>query len=105
MTAARSRLERVRASAGIAQLALRQIEDELADLADAELVAGVLRELFDESDPQGGLLGSLQNAEIQDLRHQITRLTLAAAVLTHDQDQRGPALEDTGNVVNLRPPT
>ncbi|MFI8389105.1 hypothetical protein [Streptomyces sp. NPDC085540] len=43
-----------------------------------------------------------QNAEIQDLRPRITRLTLAAAVLTHNQDQPGPALEDIGTIVHLR---
>lgn len=28
-----------------------------------------------------------------------------SAVLTHGQDQPGPALEDIGNIVHLRPPT
>ncbi|MFJ1804509.1 hypothetical protein [Streptomyces sp. NPDC088180] len=46
-----------------------------------------------------------QNAEIQDLRQRITRLTLAAAVLTHDHDQPGPALKDISNILHLRPPT
>ncbi|MER5757728.1 hypothetical protein [Streptomyces sp. NPDC002082] len=46
-----------------------------------------------------------QNTEIQNLCQQITRLTLAPAVLTHDQDQPGPAAEDIGNVVHLRPLT
>ncbi|MET9077898.1 hypothetical protein ABZX95_38445 [Streptomyces sp. NPDC004232] len=55
----RTRLERVRASAGIAKLALQQIEDELDGPVDAELLAEVLRELFDEADPPGGVLGSL----------------------------------------------
>ncbi|OKK05290.1 hypothetical protein AMK09_37715 [Streptomyces sp. CB02488] len=57
--AARTRLERVRASAGIAKLAVQQIEDELGGPVDAEFLAGLLRELFDEAFPQDGVLGSL----------------------------------------------
>lgn len=57
--AARTRLERVRASAGIAKLAVQQIEDELGGPIDADLLAETLRELFDEADPKGGVLGSL----------------------------------------------
>ncbi|MFD5898641.1 hypothetical protein [Streptomyces sp. NPDC060366] len=54
------RLERVRASAGIAQLALQQIQDDLtADDIDQEELAGVLRELCDEADPPGGLISML----------------------------------------------
>lgn len=41
-----------------------------------------------------------RNAEIQELRQQITRLTLAAAVLTHDRPA-APAT-DTSNVLPLR---
>ncbi|WP_224285035.1 hypothetical protein [Streptomyces sp. LS1784] len=40
-----------------------------------------------------------QNAEIRELRQQITRLTLAAAVLTHDRHAQPCA--DLGNVVLL----
>ncbi|MFE7617868.1 hypothetical protein [Streptomyces sp. NPDC057496] len=57
--AARTRLERVRASAGIVKLAVQQIEDELGGPIDAELLAETLRELFDEADPKGGVLGSV----------------------------------------------
>lgn len=53
------RIERARASVGIALLALQQIEDDLADLADPETLAEILRELFREDDPQAGLFGSL----------------------------------------------
>ncbi|MGW7620789.1 hypothetical protein ACWGLG_34130 [Streptomyces antimycoticus] len=58
--AARTRLERVRASAGIAMLALQQIEDELAggDVTAQEL-AETVRELHREADPQEGLFGAL----------------------------------------------
>jgi septin family protein len=49
-----------------------------------------------------------QRAEIRDLRHQVTQLTLAAAVLTqkdHDmQAQSGPEAQPApGNVVPIRP--
>lgn len=57
--AARTRLARVRSSAGIAKLAVQQLEDELGAPADPELLAGLLRELFDEAFPQDGLFGSL----------------------------------------------
>ncbi|WP_217143782.1 hypothetical protein [Streptomyces sp. AC627_RSS907] len=57
--AARTRLERVRASAGIVKLAVQQIEDELGGPIDAEFLAETLRELFDEAEPKGGVLGSL----------------------------------------------
>ncbi|WP_328335788.1 hypothetical protein [Streptomyces sp. NBC_00455] len=55
----RTRLDRVRASAGIVKLAVQQIEDELGGPVDAEFLAGTLRELFDEAFPQDGVLGSL----------------------------------------------
>jgi chromosome segregation ATPase len=41
-----------------------------------------------------------RNAEIQELRQQITRLTLAAAVLTHDRPAAPAA--DISNVLPLR---
>lgn len=61
MTArSRTRLERVRASVGIAQLALQQIEDDLkaGDIGRAELAA-ILRELSEDTSPPGGLMASL----------------------------------------------
>lgn len=53
-------LERVRASVGIAQLALQQIEDDLKadDVNQAELAA-ILRELIVDADPPGGVVPSL----------------------------------------------
>ncbi|GAA2524404.1 hypothetical protein [Streptomyces longisporus] len=56
----RTRLERVRASVGIASLALQQIEDDLtADDVDQEELAAILRELSEDTDPPGGLVASL----------------------------------------------
>ncbi|WP_413804224.1 hypothetical protein [Streptomyces sp. OE57] len=57
--AARTRLNRVRASAGIVKLALQQIEDELAGDIDAQELAEILRELHREADPQDCLFGTL----------------------------------------------
>ncbi|MFC8273835.1 hypothetical protein ACFUJR_15180 [Streptomyces sp. NPDC057271] len=71
--AARTRLERVRASAGIVKLAVQQIEDELGGSIDAEFLAETLRELFDEADPKGGVLGSL---------NQLLTMASRAAALT-----------------------
>ena len=52
----RTRLDRVRASVGIAQLALQQIEDDLsADDIDAPELAAILRELQEDVDHPGGL--------------------------------------------------
>jgi hypothetical protein len=53
------RVERARASVGIALLALQQLEDDLADLADPQALAEILREFFREDDPQAGVFGSL----------------------------------------------
>lgn len=53
------RIGRARASVGIALMALQQIEDDLADLADPQTLAEILRELFREGDPQAGVFGSL----------------------------------------------
>ncbi|MBT2511481.1 hypothetical protein J7I98_37940 [Streptomyces sp. ISL-98] len=60
MTArSRTRLERVRASVGIASLALQQIQDDLtADDVDQELAA-ILRELIEDTDPPGGFMAFL----------------------------------------------
>ncbi|MFI6359532.1 hypothetical protein ACIBJF_44740 [Streptomyces sp. NPDC050743] len=56
----RTRLERVRTSAGIAALALQQIQDDLtADDIDKGELAGILRELSEDTDPPGGLMASL----------------------------------------------
>ena len=56
----RTRIDRVRASAGIVQLALQQIEDELsADDVDQEQLAAILRELSEDTDPPGGVTASL----------------------------------------------
>ncbi|MEU6285026.1 hypothetical protein [Streptomyces sp. NPDC047028] len=56
----RTRLERVRASVGIAQLALQQIEDDLsADDVDGQELAAILRELQEDVDHPGGLFPTL----------------------------------------------
>ncbi|MFJ3213818.1 hypothetical protein [Streptomyces flaveolus] len=56
----RSRLDRMRSSVGIAQLALQQIEDDLnADDVDAGELAAILRELQEDIDVPGGLFPSL----------------------------------------------
>lgn len=56
----RTRLDRIRAAVGIAQLALQQIEDDLnADDVDQEELAAILRELCEDSDPPGGFMASV----------------------------------------------
>ncbi|WP_331757247.1 hypothetical protein OH810_30775 (plasmid) [Streptomyces albidoflavus] len=56
----RTRLDRVRASVGIAQLALQQIEDDLsADDVDGLELAAILRELQEDVDHPGGLFPTL----------------------------------------------
>ncbi|WP_031066251.1 hypothetical protein [Streptomyces sp. NRRL F-5527] len=56
----RTRLERVRASVGIASLALQQIEDGLrADDVDQEELAAILRELIEDTDPPGGFMAAV----------------------------------------------
>jgi hypothetical protein len=56
----RTRLERVRASVGIASLALHQIEDDLsADDVDQEELAAILRELIEDTDPPGGFMAAV----------------------------------------------
>ncbi|MGA4966997.1 hypothetical protein [Streptomyces pseudogriseolus] len=55
-----TRLERVRAAASIASLALQQIEDNLsADDIDQEELAAILRELLEDTDPSGGFLAAV----------------------------------------------
>ncbi|MER5950182.1 hypothetical protein ABT127_29430 [Streptomyces sp. NPDC001904] len=56
----RTRLERVRAAAGIAALALQQIEDDLrADDIGQEELAAILRELIKDTDPPAGFTRQL----------------------------------------------
>ncbi|MGW6866501.1 hypothetical protein [Streptomyces sp. NPDC054901] len=61
MTApSRTRLERVRASVGIACLALQQIQDDLtAEDVDQVELAATVRELIEDTDPPGGLIPAL----------------------------------------------
>ncbi|MER5719655.1 hypothetical protein [Streptomyces sp. NPDC002132] len=57
---ARTRLERVRASVGIAALALQQIQDDLtADDIDGPELAAILRELSEDTDPPGGFMAAV----------------------------------------------
>ncbi|MBK3567827.1 hypothetical protein [Streptomyces sp. MBT62] len=56
----RTRLERIRASVGIASLALQQIEDDLAAAdVDQEQLAAILRELIEDTDPPGGFMAAV----------------------------------------------
>jgi hypothetical protein len=56
----RTRLDRVRASLGIAQLALQQVQDDLnANDVDAPELAAILRELQEDVDVPGGLFPML----------------------------------------------
>ncbi|MFJ2709058.1 hypothetical protein ACIO3R_38540 [Streptomyces sp. NPDC087428] len=56
-TPPRTRLDRVRTSVGIAQLALQQIEDDIAAAdVDQEELAAILCELIENTDPPGGLI-------------------------------------------------
>ncbi|WP_324604384.1 hypothetical protein [Streptomyces sp. NRRL F-5630] len=56
----RARVNRVRAAAGIASLALQQIEDNLsADDVDQEELAAILGALIEDTDPPGGLLAAV----------------------------------------------
>ncbi|MFD4943705.1 hypothetical protein ACFWNT_14520 [Streptomyces sp. NPDC058409] len=63
----------MRVSAGIVKLAVHQIEDEPGGPIDAEFLAEMLRELFDEAAPQDGVLGSL---------NQLLTMASRAAALT-----------------------
>ncbi|MFJ4569020.1 hypothetical protein ACIP4U_36290 [Streptomyces caelestis] len=57
---AHTRLQRIRASVGIAALAVQQIEDDLtADDIDARELAAILRELQEDIDVPGGLFPAL----------------------------------------------
>ncbi|MEW2289648.1 hypothetical protein [Streptomyces sp. NPDC047841] len=56
----RTRLDRVRALLGIAQLALQQVQDDLnADDVDGPELAAILRELQEDVDVPGGLFPML----------------------------------------------
>ncbi|GAA1143546.1 hypothetical protein GCM10009577_79400 [Streptomyces javensis] len=56
----RIRIDRVRASVGIAQLALQQIEDDLTgDDIDQTELATILHELIKDTDLPGGLIPAL----------------------------------------------
>ncbi|WP_415940005.1 hypothetical protein [Streptomyces sp. 039-1] len=67
-----SRLDRVRGSLGIAQLALQQVEDEFpADSADE--LAMILRELHADSAVPGGFLPALAQL-IRTIAHQVERV-------------------------------
>ncbi|MGI5532521.1 hypothetical protein ACQEVX_35670 [Streptomyces syringium] len=56
----RARIERVRASVGIASPALQQIEDDLtADDVDREELAAIPRELIEDTDPPSGFMAAV----------------------------------------------
>ncbi|MFJ3498803.1 hypothetical protein ACIPPJ_35250 [Streptomyces sp. NPDC086091] len=96
----RTRIERVRAAAGIASLALQQIEDDLrADDVDTEELAAILRELIEDTDPPGGFLSAVAQMVTSAARRaeQIEPdrdgdascpLHEAAALITDDAGQR-----------------
>ncbi|AXK37503.1 hypothetical protein DVA86_20470 [Streptomyces armeniacus] len=71
-------MERVRAAAAIARLALQQIEDELDGETDAHVLAQIVHELHHEAHPQDGALGALAQL--------LTKAGQAAAVSTVDPD-------------------
>ncbi|MFB7445291.1 hypothetical protein ACFC01_44660 [Streptomyces mirabilis] len=74
----RTRLDRVRASAGIAKLALQQIEDDLTGDTGAQELAEILRELHHEDHRQDGVFGSLAQL--------LTVAVQAAARIEPDRD-------------------
>ncbi|MFD9794239.1 hypothetical protein ACFWXK_25185 [Streptomyces sp. NPDC059070] len=96
----RTRLDRVRASVGIAQLALQQIEDDLsADDVDGLELAAILRELQEDIDHPGGLFPALAQVVTTAARraeqiepdpdgHASCPLHEAAALLTDNAGQR-----------------
>ncbi|MCF2131049.1 hypothetical protein L1I79_32190 [Strepomyces sp. STD 3.1] len=96
----RTRLDRVRASVGIAQCAFQQIEDDLnADDVDARELAAILRELQEDIDVPGGLLpmlaqlvstAALRAEQIEPDRDGDASCPLheAAALITDDAGQR-----------------
>ncbi|MFJ2915035.1 hypothetical protein ACIO8F_37865 [Streptomyces sp. NPDC087228] len=94
----RTRLNRVRGSLGIAQLALQQIQDDLgADDIDAHELAAILRELQEDIDVPGGLFPALAQLvstaarraeQIEPDRDASCYLHEAAALLTDNAGQR-----------------
>ncbi|WP_331734508.1 MULTISPECIES: hypothetical protein [unclassified Streptomyces] len=85
----RTRLDRVRASAGIAKLALQQFEDDLTADIDAQELAEILRELHHEDHRQDGVFGSLAQL-----------LTVAAQAA--ERDRAGPRRRDVVPAVRGR---
>ncbi|MCX5355593.1 hypothetical protein [Streptomyces mirabilis] len=94
----RTRLDRVRASLGIDQLALQQIEDDLnADDVDGPELAAILRELQEDIDVPGGLFPALAQLvstaarkakQIEPDRDASCPLHEAAALITDNAGQR-----------------
>ncbi|MFL4910847.1 hypothetical protein ACJ6WF_49115 [Streptomyces sp. MMS24-I2-30] len=92
----RTRLDRVRASLGIAQLALQQVQDDLnADDVDARELAAILRELQEDVDVPGGLAQVVSTAARRAEQLEPDRdgdascpLHEAAALLTDNAGQR-----------------
>ncbi|WP_407077296.1 hypothetical protein [Streptomyces coeruleorubidus] len=85
-----TRLERVRASAGIASLALQQIQDDLgADDVDQAELAAILRELSEDTDPPGWFIAALAQL-----------LTVAAK----RAEQSSPTVTVTPRARCMRPP-
>ncbi|GGP84159.1 hypothetical protein ACWDY7_32160 [Streptomyces calvus] len=108
-----TRLDRVRASLGIAQLALQQAEDDLsADDIDAPELAAILRELQKDIDVPGGLFPALAQLvstaarraeQYEPYRDGVASRSLheAAALITDNAGQRmtwaARALEPQGD--------
>lgn len=111
----RTRLDRVRASLGIAQLALQQVQDDLtADDINGVELAAILRELHEDTDVPNGLLPALaqlvgstarRTERIEPDRDGDASCPLheAAALLTDDAGQRltwaARSLHSQGNSV------
>lgn len=71
------------------KLALQQIEDELGGPTDAEFLAETLRVLFDEADPKGGVLGSLNQ-----LRTMASRAAALTPLDADDSESAACAIEE-----------
>ncbi len=90
----RTALNRVRASAGIAALALQQIEDELsADTLDARQLADLQRELHHEAHPPDGVPGFLAQLLTVAARH-------AQRLEPGDGDASGPLHEAAAHLTD-----
>ncbi|WP_372412030.1 hypothetical protein [Streptomyces luteireticuli] len=88
----RACIDRVRASAGIVQLALQQVEDELRGEIDAQERAEILRELHYEDHRQDGVFGSLAQL--------FTAAAQAAARIEPDRDgQMSCALQEAAALI------